>query len=106
MIFETGGFCKDQVYLTGIIELLQKRHQINFQNLCRLGKVSYEDINRLLPLLNFKSTKLPSFMEDNSTYMFHLDRIVKMNGLSNWLDLPSPQRILLSNEEKNISKNQ
>ncbi|KAK1880689.1 putative protein KIAA0895 [Dissostichus eleginoides] len=44
---QPGCFSKDQVYLDGILKILRFRDKINFPLLMALGKVSFEDVDRL-----------------------------------------------------------
>ncbi|XP_002123173.4 microtubule-associated tyrosine carboxypeptidase 1-like [Ciona intestinalis] len=81
-----GCFCKDQVYLTGILALLERRHTLDFHLLCTMGKVSHEDLEMLQPHYNPARTKIPSFMEDLAEYRARLDHIVKVNGLEEWFN--------------------
>uniref|UniRef100_H2Z5I7 Uncharacterized protein n=1 Tax=Ciona savignyi TaxID=51511 RepID=H2Z5I7_CIOSA len=80
-----GCFCKDQVYLTGILALLARRHTLDFHLLCTMGKVSHEDLEMLRPHYNPNRTKIPTFMNDLAEYRARLDHIVRVNGLEQWL---------------------
>jgi len=84
-----GCFCKDQVYLTGILQILKIRHSLDFHLLCSMGKIAYEDIEMLKPHFNSERTKIPSFMQDLVAYRAKLDYIVEVNGLDVWLE-PTP----------------
>ena len=81
-----GCFCKDQVYLTGILQLLRVRHTLDFHLLCAMGKISFEDIKMLKPHFHQKGTKIPVFMQNLESYKAKLDRIVIVNGLDEWLE--------------------
>ncbi|XP_039256535.2 microtubule-associated tyrosine carboxypeptidase 1-like [Styela clava] len=81
-----GCFCKDQVYLNGILALLQRRKTLDFHMLCTLGKVSHEDIGKLRENCNKEGTKIPTFMKDIDEYRRRLDYIVNMNGLDTFLE--------------------
>ena len=81
----SGGFCKDQVYLEGVLQLLKHRKQIDFHLLTQLGKVSWEDMDKIGLLANLSETKVPFFMEDLAVYHKHLDRICEANGLTDEL---------------------
>ena len=87
-----GCFCKDQVYLTGILQILQVRHSLDFHLLCCMGKVSYEDIEMLRPHFNSERTKIPSFMQDVAAYRERLDFIVEVNGLEVWLEQSAKEK--------------
>ncbi|XP_028291301.1 uncharacterized protein KIAA0895-like isoform X2 [Gouania willdenowi] len=76
-----GCFSKDQVYLDGILRILRHRHTIDFKMLTSLGKVSYEDVDRLRPLASLSRTRIPHFMRDEQRYLQHLDHIVEVNEL-------------------------
>ncbi|XP_056628051.1 microtubule-associated tyrosine carboxypeptidase [Triplophysa dalaica] len=77
-----GCFSKDQVYLDGILRLLRHRRNIDFKILTSLGKVSYEDVERLRHLAVLKRTRIPHFMQDEERYLQHLDHIVTVNELN------------------------
>lgn len=76
-----GCFSKDQVYLDGILRILRHRRSIDFQMLTSLGKVSYEDVERLRPLAVLPRTRIPHFMRDQERYLQHLDHIMAVNEL-------------------------
>ncbi|KAG9267074.1 uncharacterized protein KIAA0895-like [Astyanax mexicanus] len=77
-----GCFSKDQVYLDGILRILRHRRNIDFKMLTSLGKVSYEDVERLRPRAVLHRTKIPHFMQDQERYLQQLDHIVTVNELS------------------------
>ncbi|XP_052251711.1 putative tyrosine carboxypeptidase MATCAP2 isoform X2 [Dreissena polymorpha] len=77
-----GGFCKDQVYLEGALQILKNRRQIDFHLLVQLGKISWEDIDKLQLLGNLDDTKVPFFMQDLAAYHSCLDKICESNGLT------------------------
>ncbi|XP_061112185.1 putative tyrosine carboxypeptidase MATCAP2 [Conger conger] len=79
---QPGCFSKDQVYLDGILRLLRHRDSIDFQLLMSLGKVSYEDIDRLRGLAVMERTRLPHFLRDRGRYARQLHRIMEVNQLS------------------------
>ncbi|XP_066438751.1 microtubule-associated tyrosine carboxypeptidase 1 [Eleutherodactylus coqui] len=79
---QPGCFSKDQVYLDGIIRILRHRRNINFRLLTSLGKVAFEDVERLRPFAELASTRLPHFMRDMEKYHQHLNHIMEMNQLS------------------------
>ncbi|XP_029903706.1 uncharacterized protein KIAA0895-like [Myripristis murdjan] len=76
-----GCFSKDQVYLDGILRILRHRRTIDFKMLASLGKVSYEDVERLRHLAVLRRTRIPHFMQDQERYLQHLDHIVTVNEL-------------------------
>ncbi|KAK1891802.1 putative protein KIAA0895-like [Dissostichus eleginoides] len=78
---EPGCFSKDQVYLDGILRILRHRRNIDFKMLTSLGKVSFEDVERLRPLAVLPRTRIPHFMRDRERYLQHLDHIVSVNEL-------------------------
>ncbi|XP_064610945.1 putative tyrosine carboxypeptidase MATCAP2 isoform X3 [Liolophura sinensis] len=77
-----GGFCKDQVYLDGALELLKHRNSIDFQLLLSLGKIAYQDVDRLKELADLGNTRIPGFMRDYDNYKRCLDRVATVNGLT------------------------
>lgn len=79
---QPGCFSKDQVYLDGIIRILRYRHTIDFRLLTSLGKVAFEDVERLRPFAQLENTRLPHFMRDMEKYYHHLNHIMEMNQLS------------------------
>ncbi|XP_074007857.1 microtubule-associated tyrosine carboxypeptidase 1 [Numenius arquata] len=79
---QPGCFSKDQVYLDGILRILRHRQTINFPLLAALGKVSYEDVNRLKKFGVLEKARIPHFMQDLERYMKQLDHIVTTNGLN------------------------
>ncbi|XP_060924687.1 microtubule-associated tyrosine carboxypeptidase isoform X2 [Limanda limanda] len=78
---QPGCFSKDQVYLDGILRILRHRRSIDFKMLTSLGKVSYEDVERLRHLAALQRTRVPHFMRDQERYLQHLDHIVAVNEL-------------------------
>ncbi|XP_039577474.1 uncharacterized protein KIAA0895-like [Passer montanus] len=78
---QPGCFSKDQVYLDGILRILRHRQTIDFPLLAALGKVSYEDVNRLKKFGVLEKARIPHFMQDLERYMKQLDHIVTTNGL-------------------------
>ncbi|XP_034437003.1 uncharacterized protein KIAA0895-like [Hippoglossus hippoglossus] len=78
---QPGCFSKDQVYLDGILRILRHRRSIDFKMLTSLGKVSYEDVERLRHLAALQRTRVPHFMRDQERYRQHLDHIVAVNEL-------------------------
>ncbi|XP_060553320.1 putative tyrosine carboxypeptidase MATCAP2 [Ruditapes philippinarum] len=77
-----GGFCKDQVYLEGALQILKNRKNIDFHLLVQLGKISWEDIDKVALLGNLDDTKIPFFMQDLEAYHKYLDRICEANDLT------------------------
>ncbi|XP_061886433.1 microtubule-associated tyrosine carboxypeptidase [Entelurus aequoreus] len=78
---QPGCFSKDQVYLDGILKILCHRRDIDFKMLTSLGKVSYEDVERLRYLAVTTNARIPHFMRDEDRYLQHLDHIVAVNKL-------------------------
>ncbi|XP_061231932.1 microtubule-associated tyrosine carboxypeptidase 1 isoform X2 [Neopsephotus bourkii] len=79
---QPGCFSKDQVYLDGILRILRHRQTIDFPLLAALGKVSYEDVNRLKKFGVLEKARIPHFMQDLERYMKQLDHIVTTNCLN------------------------
>lgn len=77
-----GAFSKDQVYLSGALQILKHRRQIDFHMMMRLGKVAYQDVERLKGYADLEGTRVPTFMENRNSYIKHLDRIAEANGLT------------------------
>lgn len=77
-----GAFCKDQVYLDGVLQILKIRRHLDFHSLVRFGKISYQDIDIIRDIAEVEYTRIPSFMEDLYQYRGHLDRIAEANGLT------------------------
>ncbi|XP_023683081.2 microtubule-associated tyrosine carboxypeptidase 1 [Paramormyrops kingsleyae] len=78
---QPGCFSKDQVYLDGVLRILRHRRNIDFKMLACLGKVSYEDVERLRRLAVLQKTRIPHFMRDQERYLQQLDHIVTVNEL-------------------------
>ncbi|KAM5302740.1 putative tyrosine carboxypeptidase MATCAP2 [Glossophaga mutica] len=79
---QPGCFSKDQVYLDGILRILRHRQTINFPLLTALGKVSYEDVDRLKGLAVTENLRVPHFLLDQGRYMEHLEKIMEVNELT------------------------
>ncbi|XP_077159213.1 putative tyrosine carboxypeptidase MATCAP2 isoform X2 [Paroedura picta] len=79
---QPGCFSKDQVYLDGILRILRYRQTIDFYLLTALGKVSYEDVERLKEFAVCENMRVPHFLQDHSRYMEHLEKIMEVNELS------------------------
>uniref|UniRef100_UPI00398F8147 putative tyrosine carboxypeptidase MATCAP2 n=1 Tax=Pristiophorus japonicus TaxID=55135 RepID=UPI00398F8147 len=79
---QPGCFSKDQVYLDGILKILRHRDNIDFQLLTALGKVSYEDVDRLKVIAILQNAQIPHFMQDQARYLEQLDKIMEVNGLT------------------------
>ncbi|GAB1293975.1 hypothetical protein APTSU1_000920800 [Apodemus speciosus] len=79
---DIGCFSKDQVYLDGILQILRFRESIDFHLLTALGKVSYEDVDRLKELAVTENMRVPHFLHDHSRYMEHLEKIMEVNELT------------------------
>ncbi|XP_006143081.1 uncharacterized protein KIAA0895 homolog isoform X1 [Tupaia chinensis] len=79
---QPGCFSKDQVYLDGILQILRFRETIDFHLLTALGKVSYEDVDRLKGLAVTENMRVPHFLQDHGRYMEHLEKIMEVNELT------------------------
>ncbi|XP_039593216.1 uncharacterized protein KIAA0895 [Polypterus senegalus] len=77
-----GCFSKDQVYLDGILKILRYRETIDFQLLTALGKVSYEDVDRLKGLAIMNNVRIPHFLQDQARYKEQLNKIMEVNHLT------------------------
>ncbi|XP_054427244.1 putative tyrosine carboxypeptidase MATCAP2 [Pteronotus mesoamericanus] len=79
---QPGCFSKDQVYLDGILRILRHRQTIDFPLLTALGKVSYEDVDRLKALAATENTRVPHFLQDQRRYREQLEKIMEVNELT------------------------
>ncbi|KAM8767586.1 uncharacterized protein KIAA0895-like isoform X1 [Acanthopagrus latus] len=79
---QPGCFSKDQVYLDGILKILRYRDKINFPLLMALGKVSFEDVDRLKALAQMENVRIPHFMQDQARYAEQLTKIMAVNQLT------------------------
>ncbi|XP_027143323.1 uncharacterized protein KIAA0895 isoform X3 [Larimichthys crocea] len=79
---QPGCFSKDQVYLDGILKILRYRDKINFPMLMALGKVSFEDVDRLKGLAQMENVRIPHFMQDQARYAEQLTKIMAVNQLT------------------------
>jgi len=91
---QPGGFVKDQMYLTGAMEILEQRHRIDFDALY-IGKLSVVDAHRAkcTGLARTEHVQLPVFLqttEQKARYHFNLDECVKDNDLTDLVDRKSP----------------
>ncbi|ROK35650.1 hypothetical protein DPX16_17393 [Anabarilius grahami] len=77
-----GCFSKDQVYLDGILKILRHRDKIDFQLLMALGKVSYEDVERLKGVALMDHVRIPHFLQDQARYTEQLHKIMEVNQLT------------------------
>ncbi|XP_018609837.1 uncharacterized protein KIAA0895 [Scleropages formosus] len=77
-----GCFSKDQVYLDGILKILRHREKIDFPLLMALGKVSFEDVDRLKSLAAMDHVRIPHFLQDRALYMEQLKKIMEVNHLT------------------------
>ncbi|XP_029975863.1 uncharacterized protein KIAA0895 [Salarias fasciatus] len=77
-----GCFSKDQVYLDGVLKILRYRDKINFPLLMALGKVSFEDVERLKAVGHMENTRIPHFMQDQARYAEQLNKIMAVNRLT------------------------
>ncbi|XP_051811726.1 uncharacterized protein KIAA0895 [Acanthochromis polyacanthus] len=79
---QPGCFSKDQVYLDGILKILRYRDKINFPLLMALGKVSFEDVDRLKTMAQMENVRIPHFMQDQARYAEQLAKIMAVNQLT------------------------
>ncbi|KAJ8415936.1 hypothetical protein AAFF_G00404930 [Aldrovandia affinis] len=79
---QPGCFSKDQVYLDGILKILRHRENIDFLLLTALGKVSYEDVDRLADLAKMEHVRIPHFLQDQTRYREQLSKIMEVNQLT------------------------
>ncbi|KAM6900073.1 putative tyrosine carboxypeptidase MATCAP2 [Xenentodon cancila] len=79
---EPGCFSKDQVYLDGVLKVLRYRDKINFPLLVALGKVSFEDVDRLKPMATMDNVRIPHYMQDQEKYAEQLTNIMSVNQLT------------------------
>lgn len=79
---QPGCFSKDQVYLDGIMKILRHRDNIDFVLLTALGKVSYEDIDKLAGLATMEHVRIPHFLQDQMRYREQLNKIMQVNQLT------------------------
>ncbi|CAN2389635.1 DUF1704 [Pristimantis euphronides] len=79
---QPGCFNKDQVYLDGILRILRHRETIDFRLLTAMGKVSYEDIERLKDLAVLQNARVPQFLQDKDRYVEYLEKIMQVNDLT------------------------
>ncbi|KAM9307163.1 LOW QUALITY PROTEIN: putative tyrosine carboxypeptidase MATCAP2 [Pholidichthys leucotaenia] len=79
---QPGCFSKDQVYLEGILKILRYRDKINFPLLMSLGKVSFEDVDRLKAVAQMENVRIPHFMQDQAKYSEQLAKIMTVNHLT------------------------
>ncbi|XP_071356762.1 putative tyrosine carboxypeptidase MATCAP2 isoform X2 [Trachinotus anak] len=79
---QPGCFSKDQVYLDGILKILRYRDKINFPLLMALGKVSFEDVDRLKAVAQMENIRIPHFMQDQGRYTEQLTKIMVVNQLT------------------------
>lgn len=87
---QLGGFVKDQMYLTGAMEILEQRHRIDFEALY-IGKLSVTDAHRAkcTGLARTDNVQLPCFLqtaEQKARYHTMLDECVRDNDLSDLVD--------------------
>ncbi|XP_012689936.2 uncharacterized protein KIAA0895 [Clupea harengus] len=79
---QPGCFSKDQVYLDGILKILRHREKIDFPLLMALGKVSFEDIERLRDQAVMEHVRIPHFLQDEARYSEQLLKIMEVNQLT------------------------
>ncbi|XP_041933280.1 uncharacterized protein KIAA0895 [Alosa alosa] len=79
---QPGCFSKDQVYLDGILKILRHREKIDFPLLMALGKVSFEDVERLRGQAVMEHVRIPHFLQDQARYSEQLLKIMEVNQLT------------------------
>ncbi|KAM4630745.1 putative tyrosine carboxypeptidase MATCAP2 isoform 2-T2 [Polymixia lowei] len=79
---QPGCFSKDQVYLDGVLKILRYRDKIDFPMLMALGKVSFEDVDRLKGLAQMENVRIPHFLQDGTGYAEQLEKIMEVNQLT------------------------
>ncbi|KAG8442764.1 hypothetical protein GDO86_011539 [Hymenochirus boettgeri] len=79
---QPGCFSKDQVYLDGILQILKHRESIDFCLLTSMGKISYEDVDRLKDFAVLENARIPLFLQDKDRYMRYLEKIMQVNALN------------------------
>ncbi|XP_041823133.1 uncharacterized protein KIAA0895 [Melanotaenia boesemani] len=79
---QPGCFSKDQVYLDGVLKILRYRDEIDFPLLMALGKVSFEDVDRLKAIAHMENVRIPHFMQDQVRYAEQLTKIMVINQLT------------------------
>ncbi|KAM3858051.1 putative tyrosine carboxypeptidase MATCAP2 [Diretmus argenteus] len=79
---QPGCFSKDQVYMDGILKILRYRDKIDFPMLTALGKVSFEDADRLKGLVQMENVRIPHFLQDQACYAAQLQKIMEVNQLT------------------------
>eukprot|EP00057_Strongylocentrotus_purpuratus_P031431 XP_784562.3 PREDICTED: uncharacterized protein KIAA0895-like [Strongylocentrotus purpuratus] len=79
-----GCFNKDQVYLNGALQVLRFRFEIDFHALVKLGRVAFQDVERLRheAVLAEGVVSVPSFMADKDKYLEKLSEIRLKNKLT------------------------
>eukprot|EP00400_MALV-I_sp_L67-5_P000850 gene850-805_t len=95
---QPGGCPKDQMYLTGAMQILSDRNEIDFHELY-MGKVSVRDARRLKEsgIANVDSLTLPTFVLDQLDYKDRLNTIVTENNIRDLVDgecaVPTPKNL-------------
>lgn len=69
------------MYLKGALQLLKRRHSIDFSALY-IGKLSWEDVERLKPLAKRSKVIVPGFLLSAKEYQGKLNEILRVNRLS------------------------
>lgn len=103
---QPGGFVKDQMYLTGAMEILEQRRVIDFEAMY-IGKLSVPDAHRAkcTGLARLDNLRLPIFLatsEDRRRYLELMDEIVRDNDLTDLIDGPekAPKCFLRSSSKE------
>ncbi|XP_071487523.1 microtubule-associated tyrosine carboxypeptidase 1-like [Diadema antillarum] len=79
-----GCFNKDQVYLSGALQVLRFRHEIDFHALVKMGRVAFQDVERLRreAVMADGVVAIPSFMVDLESYLQQLNEIRLKNRIT------------------------
>lgn len=80
-----GAYCRDQCYFVGALQILERRHQIDFR-LLHAGRITLEDYEELKPLIRSKQLLLPEFLTDMEGYRRLLERIIDANQIREFLE--------------------
>lgn len=81
---QPGCFNKDQVYLNGALQILRFRYEIDFHALVKLGRVAFQDVERLRreAVMVDGVVGVPSFMADRDEYLRQLNEIRLKNKIT------------------------
>jgi hypothetical protein len=82
-----GAFNRDQQYFRGAVELLQRRHSIDWR-LLHSTKISLSDYDRVKDHIRTGQCCYPSFLDDIPKYMSHLDEVARQNFVEDLVPAP------------------